>query len=97
MTFFFRNEKVKLLKNTRAIVLEDVVLGQYVGNPDSPDPRERLSYIDELIMSNPNASKDSLQSTFAMTVLRIDNDRWSGVPFIIRAGKGQNKIFYISI
>ena len=27
-------------------------------------------------------------ATFAQLVLRIDNDRWWGVPFIIRAGKG---------
>ena len=32
-----RDEKVKVLKSTAPIVLEDVVLGQYVGNPDAND------------------------------------------------------------
>lgn len=29
-----RNEKVKVLKNIKEIKLDDVVLGQYVKNPD---------------------------------------------------------------
>ncbi|WAR25537.1 G6PD1-like protein [Mya arenaria] len=41
-----RNEKVKVLKSMPPIKLEDVVLGQYVGNPDgSPDQRE--GYLDD--------------------------------------------------
>ena len=32
-----RDEKVKVLKSTPPIVMEDVVLGQYVGNPDAED------------------------------------------------------------
>ena len=26
--------------------------------------------------------------TFAATVLRVENERWSGVPFLMKAGKG---------
>lgn len=62
------------------------MLGQYVGNPNSSVPAERVSYLDE-----PKVTKGSLQSTFATTVLKVDNERWSGVPFIIRAGKGLNE------
>nr|QWX94656.1 glucose-6-phosphate 1-dehydrogenase [Pachycrepoideus vindemmiae] len=80
-----RDAKVELLKKTRAIVLDDVVIGQYVANPESEDPRERIGYRED-----PTVADDSIASTFALTVLKVDNKRWSGVPFIIRAGKGLN-------
>ncbi|OXU20165.1 hypothetical protein TSAR_004697 [Trichomalopsis sarcophagae] len=80
-----RNAKVELLKKTKAITLDDVVIGQYVKNPESADPRERIGYRDDSTVAD-----DSIASTFALTVLRIENERWSGVPFIIRAGKGLN-------
>ncbi|KAJ8679283.1 hypothetical protein QAD02_015070 [Eretmocerus hayati] len=78
-----RDAKVELLKSTKAVVMDDVVLGQYVGNPDSDDPRERIGFQDD-----PTVPPGSNASTFALTVLRIQNQRWEGVPFIIRAGKG---------
>lgn len=31
--------------------------------------------------------KDSVTPTFALCVLHVDNDRWHGVPFILKAGK----------
>lgn len=31
--------------------------------------------------------KDSTTPTFALCVLHIENDRWHGVPFILKAGK----------
>lgn len=40
-------------------------------------------YLDE-----PNVASDSDTETFAAVNLRIDNWRWAGVPFCIRAGKG---------
>lgn len=79
-----RDAKVDLLKNTKSIVLNDVVLGQYIGNPDSEDPKERIGYRED-----PTVPDDTLTPTFALTVLRIENERWNGVPFIIRAGKGR--------
>lgn len=80
-----RDAKVELLKETRSIVLDDVVIGQYISNPESEDPRERIGYRDD-----PTVANNSIAATFALTVLKIDNERWSGVPFIIRAGKGLN-------
>lgn len=59
------------------------MLGQYVANPDSDDPRERVGY-----RGDDSVDNDSIASTFALTVVRVDNHRWKGVPFIIRAGKG---------
>lgn len=31
--------------------------------------------------------KDSVTPTYALCVLHIENDRWHGVPFILKAGK----------
>merc|ERR1719499_112490 len=81
-----RDEKVKVLKSTPPIVMEDVVLGQYVGNPDSEDKDAREGYLDD-----PTVPKGSVTPTFAATVLRINNERWDGVPFILRAGKALNE------
>ena len=33
--------------------------------------------------------KDSTTHTFALCVLHIENDRWHGVPFILKAGKAR--------
>ncbi|XP_011493976.1 PREDICTED: glucose-6-phosphate 1-dehydrogenase-like [Ceratosolen solmsi marchali] len=81
-----RDAKVEFLKKVDPILLKDVVIGQYVGNPSSNDPRERLGYLDD-----PSVPQGSITSTFSLTVLKVRNERWSGVPFIIRAGKGLAK------
>lgn len=39
---------------------------------------------------DPTVPKDSKTPTFATVVLRIDNERWDGVPFILKAGKALN-------
>ncbi|KAJ7545096.1 hypothetical protein O6H91_09G107200 [Diphasiastrum complanatum] len=36
---------------------------------------------------DPTVSRDSRTPTFAAVVVRINNERWDGVPFILRAGK----------
>ena len=64
------------------IELEDVVLGQYVGNP-AGDEEGKLGYLDD--QSVPRGSKTA---TFAAAVLKINNERWDGVPFILKCGKG---------
>ncbi|KAK7582339.1 hypothetical protein V9T40_013784 [Parthenolecanium corni] len=80
-----RNEKVKVLKCIPSIELEDVVLGQYVGNP-AGDEEEKLGYLDD--QSVPRGSKTA---TFAAAVLKINNERWDGVPFILKCGKALNE------
>lgn len=85
-----RNQKVKLLKCMRTLVKEDVVLGQYVGNPNSASHEDsRFGYTDD-----PGVSNSSQTATYSLTILHIDNDRWQGVPFIVRAGKAldQNQV-----
>ncbi|XP_020111678.1 glucose-6-phosphate 1-dehydrogenase, cytoplasmic isoform-like [Ananas comosus] len=39
---------------------------------------------------DPTVSKDSNTPTFATVILRIHNERWEGVPFILKAGKALN-------
>lgn len=40
--------------------------------------------------SDPTVPNNSNTPTFASVVLRIDNERWEGVPFIMKAGKALN-------
>lgn len=80
-----RNEKVKVLKSTKTITMNDVVLGQYVGDP-SGEGEAKLGYLDD-----PTVPKGSVTPTFALGVCHIQNERWDGVPFILRCGKALNE------
>ncbi|XP_063950429.1 glucose-6-phosphate 1-dehydrogenase, chloroplastic isoform X2 [Daucus carota subsp. sativus] len=75
-----RNEKVKVLRSMRPLQLEDVIVGQYKGH--SKGTKSYLGYTDD-----PTVPKDSLTPTFAAAALFIDNARWDGVPFLMKAGK----------
>ncbi len=81
-----RDEKVKVLKSTAPITLDDVVLGQYVGDPGASNADAREGYLDD-----PTVPKGSVTPTFATAALRINNERWEGVPFILRSGKALNE------
>lgn len=80
-----RNEKVKVLKSIEAIKLEDTVLGQYVGDPKG-EGEAKLGYLDD-----PTVPPGSTTPTYALAVLHICNERWDGVPFILRCGKALNE------
>ncbi|KAK7793880.1 hypothetical protein R5R35_003565 [Gryllus longicercus] len=80
-----RNEKVKVLRFISELRLEDVVLGQYVGDPDG-EGDAKLGYLDD-----PTVPRGSTTPTFAVAVLKINNERWDGVPFILRCGKALNE------
>ncbi|XP_078443809.1 glucose-6-phosphate dehydrogenase 4 isoform X2 [Wolffia australiana] len=67
-----RNEKVKVLKSMRKLEFGDVVLGQHKVNPSA----QHGAYL------------SSLTPTFFAAALYIDNARWDGVPFLIKAGMG---------
>lgn len=75
-----RNEKVKVLRSMRALHLEDIVVGQYKSHV-----RGGVKYPgytdDKTVPSN------SITPTFAAAALFIDNARWDGVPFLMKAGK----------
>ncbi len=68
-----RNEKVKVLRSISEIRPEDIVLGQYTGNPDGSTQDERLGYLDD-----PTVPAGSTTPTYACAVLRIKNERWDG-------------------
>ncbi|CAO3653513.1 unnamed protein product [Cunninghamella echinulata] len=78
-----RDEKVKLLKSIKPVELKDTLLGQYVAaKGGEKEKKEKPSYVDDEAVP-----KDSITPTFAATVLWVDNERWQGVPFILKSGK----------
>ena len=83
-----RDEKVKVLRFIPPIKMEDVVIGQYTGEKDSTDKDRQLGYLDD-----PGVPKDSKTPTYAQVVLAINNERWAGVPFILRAGSLVSLLF----
>mmetsp|Transcript_6873 Transcript_6873/g.7905 ORF Transcript_6873/g.7905 Transcript_6873/m.7905 type:complete len:514 (-) Transcript_6873:37-1578(-) len=75
-----RDKKVELLKCIEPWSMANTVTGQFVGNGTEP------GYLDdETVPAGSNCP------TFACTVMKINNERWEGVPFIMKAGKGLNE------
>lgn len=74
-----RDAKVQVLRRIKSLQRPDVLIGQYSRSLDGQMPGYTQ---DETVPSN------SLTPTYAMAVCHIDNDRWRGVPFILRTGKG---------
>ncbi|KAJ6634824.1 Glucose-6-phosphate 1-dehydrogenase [Pseudolycoriella hygida] len=81
-----RDAKVNVLKSVPEIRVEDVVLGQYVGNVDGKTEDERTGYLEDETLID----KNSITATYALTTLQVDNKRWKGVPFFLRCGKALN-------
>ena len=79
-----RDEKVKVLRSIRPFPLNElyrwIVRGQYLSG--KVNDYQVPAYTEE-----PGVSKDSKTETFVAMKLMIDNWRWNGVPFYIRAGK----------
>lgn len=75
-----RDEKVKVIKSIRPIDMANVVLGQYKENKEKP------GYLDD-----ETVPPGSRCATFAAMALFVDNARWDGVPFLIKAGKALHK------
>ncbi|WVQ77689.1 glucose-6-phosphate dehydrogenase [Cryptococcus sp. DSM 104548] len=75
-----RDEKVKALRCIPPIEKKDVLLGQYVATGDKP------GYLDD-----DTVPKGSVCPTFAAMTLFVNNPRWEGVPFIMKAGKALNE------
>ncbi|XP_051912905.1 glucose-6-phosphate 1-dehydrogenase-like [Hippocampus zosterae] len=80
-----RNEKVKVLKCMAPVDASKVLLGQYVGDPEG-EGQAKLGYLDD-----PSVPEGSCTPTFATAVLYVHNERWDGVPFILRCGKALNE------
>jgi len=79
----FRLRKHELLRAVSPAALQDMVLGQYQGG--ERDGKRVPAYQEE-----PGVKPGSLTPTCAAAVLHVNNKRWEGVPFLIRAGKGMD-------
>jgi len=77
-----RDEKVKVLKCIPPLKMENLLIGQYVADEEGKHP----SYTDDEGVPN-----DSRCATFAAAVFYIKNERWDGVPFILKCGKALNE------
>ncbi len=79
-----RDEKVKVLKSLRrmerGLVQQNVIRGQYARGIVRGD--EVPAYREE-----PDVAKDSRVETYVAMRMFVDNWRWGGVPFYVRAGK----------
>jgi len=76
-----RDEKARVLAAVKPVAPDQAARGRYTagkaGDKDLPD------YVREA-----DVQADSRNETFAAMTMRIDNWRWSGVPFYLRSGKG---------
>ena len=72
-----RDEKTKVLRCMRPVEGANAVVAQYEG------------YRDDVVAAGGRAG--STTPTFATMVVYIDNERWHGVPFIVKAGKALNQ------
>ncbi|MBT9331077.1 glucose-6-phosphate dehydrogenase [Paracidobacterium acidisoli] len=75
-----RSEKVKLWKAIRPIDIQNVVRGQY--GPGTVGGKAVKGYREE-----ERVDPKSQTETYAAVKLEIENWRWAGVPFYLRAGK----------
>lgn len=73
-----RDEKVKVLKAIAPLDHDDIVIGQYGASEDGSKP----SYLDD-----ETVPKGSKCITFAAMNFQIRNERWDGVPIVMKAGK----------
>jgi glucose-6-phosphate 1-dehydrogenase len=79
-----RREKLKVWRAIPSIPILNVVRGQY--GAGVVDGKQVVSYRDENRVS-PNSGTE----TYAAVKLEVENWRWAGVPFYLRAGKRMQK------
>lgn len=77
-----RDEKVRVLRGMPTIDPKNVIIGQYGRslNGDKPSYKE-----------DDTVPKESRCPTFCAMAVFIKNERWDGVPFILKAGKALNE------
>jgi glucose-6-phosphate 1-dehydrogenase len=75
-----RREKVKAWRSIPSIPIKNAVRGQY--GPGVIDGKKVIGYRDE-----DRVNPESNTETYAAVRLEIENWRWAGVPFYLRAGK----------
>lgn len=75
-----RDAKTAVLRAIPPLKRDDLVIGQYTA------ARHQRGYLEEK-----GVRPDSRTPTYAALELRIENDRWRGVPFLLRAGKALDR------
>lgn len=75
-----REAKVHVLQAIQPLALEDLVLGQYAAAEHGVGGRPAYR-------TEHGVPPDSHTPTYAATVLRVKNERWRGVPFLVECGK----------
>ena len=77
-----RDEKVRVLRAMPTIEPKNVIIGQYGKSIDGTKPGYK---------EDDTVPKESRCPTFCALVAYIKNERWDGVPFIFKAGKGKHR------
>lgn len=80
---------MKVLKCIPDVKMSDLILGQYIGDEEATEEHKKFGYSDDKTV--PSGSKTA---TFASAVLKINNERWDGVPFILKCGKGMQVCYF---
>lgn len=75
-----RDEKTKAIRSMRVLQADDVVIGQYTAAGEKP------GYTDD-----DGVPTDSNAPTYSVCRIKCDNERWEGVPMLIKAGKAMNE------
>jgi glucose-6-phosphate 1-dehydrogenase len=83
-----RDSKVALLKCIKPLAVDDTIVGQYTGFTKKEPGKTTMQ---EGYLDDPTVPKGSVTPTFCATVFHINNERWAGVPFVMRAGKALNE------
>jgi glucose-6-phosphate 1-dehydrogenase len=81
-----RQSKVDLLAAIPPISTsspEELVLGQYTAGKEGGNGEEKQGYREDETVPD-----DSKTATFSMFKMEVDNDRWRGVPIVVKTGKG---------
>ena len=73
-----RDEKVKVLKAFGELETDDILLGQYTKSEDGTKP----GYLDDDTVKG-----DSKCVTYAALGMQIHNERWEGVPIVMRVSQ----------
>jgi glucose-6-phosphate 1-dehydrogenase len=86
-----RTEKLKVWRSIEPIPVSDTVRGQY--GPGRSGKEDAIGYRQE-----DRVNPESHTETFAAIKLHIENWRWAGVPFYLRAGKRlANRVTEVSV
>ncbi|KAI9792547.1 MAG: Glucose-6-phosphate 1-dehydrogenase [Peltula sp. TS41687] len=77
-----RDEKVRVLRGIPPIEPGNVIIGQYTRSLDGSKPGYK---------EDDTVPRESRCPTFCAMVIYLKNERWDGVPFILKAGKALNE------